>query len=130
MIPARVTIPAWTNGDYVEEFTMAVGGVPVNLTGKSFKLFAREYVGAPTTIFELAQVTSGQGVRVLEAVNGIIRITITRQTLKAAYDGLIAVRSTDDPIALAYDLIMTHSDGYREVLMQGSIVINKGITEP
>lgn len=129
MFPIQPNLEMWTNADYYEEYTLTANdGLPVDLTGCSFRLEAKVTPTALITAFALGMVADDvqSGIKILEPANGIIRIQIRNGIIASAF-AATAKAFVDQQIVLVYDLLIIHPDGIKETMWFGSIVINKGI---
>jgi len=127
MIPAQIDFPCWRNASYGESLPFVEDGQPVDLTGLIFVLSVRRYATAPTALFTLSMVSSGQGLQIVDPTSGVIDVQINWQTIRAAYDSVNASQIADSIVNLAYDMVCIYADDFRELWLQGMLTINPGV---
>jgi hypothetical protein len=116
MIPIRVDFDLRTNADYGESFEVKDGTTVQDLTGRKFRLQARNASGL--TLLNFAPSVD----------NGSIDILFSRGTIKTAYETLEDEQPS--PIrSVSYDMRATLPDGKTEVWLEGTINIREGITQ-
>lgn len=121
----------WANADYTEEFGIVVDGAAYSLAGCTLAMNVRRFPRAVDSVFNLATVvTDVQGLRILDALGGIVAIRINKATLETAYSAWSENAIANAVLNFVYDLRITHADGSQEILTQGSVVINPGVTRP
>jgi hypothetical protein len=131
MIPVTMDFDCWANADYTEEFGIVVDGVPYSLTGSTFAMNVRRFPRATDSVFNLATVvTDIQGLRILDAPGGVVAIRINKATLETAYSAWSENAIANAVLNFTYDLRITHADGSQEVMAQGIVAINPGVTRP
>jgi hypothetical protein len=129
MIPVTMDFECWANADYTEEFQFTVDGIGYDLTGVTLDIDARRFPRSSDTVFTLNAVTTDvEGLRIIDANSGVIEIRIARTTLETAYVALAENSIANAIVTASYDLRFTHTDGLREVAIQGVIAINPGVT--
>lgn len=128
MIPARLDFPCRTNADYTEELAVTDGDESVDLTGYMLAMSVRPNVNADSQ-FDLATVTTDvEGLRLIEAANGIIGIRMSYETLSSAYDAVVTNATLGQPVRLVYDMRLTAPSGDEDVWFVGVLTIEKGVT--
>lgn len=128
MIPARLDFPCRTNADYTEELAVTDGDESVDLTGYMLAMSVRPNVNADS-VFDLATVTTDvEGLRLIEAANGIIGIRMSYETLSSAYDAVVTNATLGQPVRLVYDMRLTAPSGDEDVWFVGVLTIEKGVT--
>lgn len=128
MIPAQLDLSLWTNSDYVEEFTVRNGQLPVMLNGFSMVMQWRRFPRDPSATKEFLTVTNGtaEGFYIVEPT--VFRLTIKKATIKAAYDFFLPNVAPDDVVTLSQDVIFTDSAGKSEIWLTGKSRIRYGVT--
>lgn len=130
--PVPLDLRVWRNGDYVEEFFVAMDfgpdGTPIDpidLTGWTAEMQVRLYgLAGGAALLSLATVTSeGQGIRLLDPTAGVLRIWIARTTLEALPNtGKAGLERT-----FAYDLVLIDPTGIRSVYATGAFIVPPGV---
>ena len=134
MTPANVTLTAWRNARFAEEYRFAGptsdGQAPIDFTGWTGELEVRLYGAQPgDAIISLSNVASDiEGVWIIEPSAGAIQVSIERETLADAFTALGGPAEAGSNITLVYDLILTTPTGDPEIWMQGAFIFNPGVT--
>lgn len=119
MIPATIDFLLRTNADYREEIPFKDGTAPFDLSGLSFTAQVRRFAGGPLVF--------SPSIVVLDAEQGIVEISASRQTISSSYN-LVVGNQIGRDVELVHDIIVTHVDGYREPWAEGKVVIRAGVT--
>ena len=101
-----------------------VGGTPVDLTGCTFALQARQVLAASSPI--LLELSSDNGYIVItDALDGRFDILITDD-----YTYTLNLPAEPSPKRAVYDLICSHPNGEKTKLWKGNVVFYKAATYP
>jgi hypothetical protein len=105
---------------------------PINLSGYTFALDVRATPGAGSALISLdtAADDTANGVRVVEAAAGRVRLQIDQATMQAAWEAAYTagLMKAGEAAPLFYDLLLIHSDGFVEAPLEGQFNIEPGIT--
>lgn len=136
MVPV-CDLTGWRNAPFPrsEEIQLAyddAGDLPVNLTGKTFALDARAVPGEGPALISLntAPDDEANGVRLVNAGLGILRLQIDQATMQAAWDAALAagLMKAGEAARLFYDLLVISPDGFVEAVLEGRFIILPGVT--
>lgn len=131
--PKALDLTGWRNTPLPPRILrFETGGVGIDLTGKTFALEVRAVPGEGSALISLdtALNDSADGVRVVEATAGRIRIQIAQPIMQAAWDAAYALglMKAGEAAPLFYDLIMISPDGFKEAVIEGRFIIYPGVT--
>lgn len=100
---------------YARTFAYLQNGVPVDLTGMTVKMQAREYMSQVTPVVDLS--TAGSGITLSDATSGEYKVALTAaETAAFEFDEAF------------YDIALVDSGGDVTRLAQGILTISKGVT--
>lgn len=133
MTTQTVHLTGWRNVPFQpDEIGFARHGVPIDLTGLSFALDVRAVAGTGAALISLdtAANDTANGVRVVDATGGVVRIQIAQADMAAAYDAALVagLMKAGEDAPLLYDLLLFGADGYPTALIEGSFTIKPGTT--
>lgn len=133
---ATFDLTGWRNTPFPPDLIQLAlddaGEVPVNLSGKSFAMDVRAIPGeGPALIsLDLASDDAANGVRVVNAANGDLRLQIDKPTMQAAWDAAFAagLMKAGEAAVLFYDLLVIGADSFIECVLEGRFIILPGST--
>lgn len=130
MTPCRFDFYLPTNGDYVEELSVAIADVPIDLTGYTFYAQVRSAYDSTTVLGTLTLQSNGdlQGFYIVDAANGLFQIRIDREAVLSWYESVNPSTYVGRTINLPYDMTVRLPNGDFETWLDGYMIINKGIT--
>lgn len=133
MIPAVVPLKVWRNADFSEEYSFADdSGEVVQLVGYAARAQVRLYGAQPgNPKIDLPGVTTPiEGARIVAPGTAVaaVQLRIDKETLLGAHAALSGNVEPGAVMTLAWDLIMTLPDGSDEVWMEGSFIMQPGVT--
>jgi hypothetical protein len=107
---AELDISVPRNGDYFEEWRLSdIAGLPIDLTGHTIAMSAREIAGDGAVI-ATADLT------IVEAAYGAFSVRWRGEDFDAIGEPTV-------PVAVAYDLKHTYPDGVRIVPVRGHLIL-------
>lgn len=126
----------WRNApfppDIIQLFADDAGSVPLALAGYSFALEVRTApgVGSALISLDMAADTAANGIWIINAGAGEIRIQIAAAQMAAAWDAAFAagLMRAGEAAPLVYDLRVTDTGGFASVWLEGQFFIEAGVT--
>ena len=90
----------------------------------------RQYGAQPgLALISLSEVTDdSQGIRVLDAAAGHIRIVIAKATLAALPGGPVGGTEPNQPDTFVYDLVIDRPTPAEPLAMAGTFIVSPGVT--
>lgn len=124
MKPALIPLILVQFADFARTLTWKTGAssssaVPVDLTGWTAELTAREVASSSDAILSISTTSSAQGLIVLGGTAGTIALSVPN-----------AVTATLPPGAFVYALMMISPSGLRTVLASGRLTVEPGTVRP
>lgn len=124
--PANLTLSIWAGQTFQDVLTLQdPTGAPINLTGYTAQMMARQYVEQANPAY--LNWTTAAGNIVLGGSAG----TITFAVPAATTAGLAAAAGVPNPQDIqqwVYDMVLTSSTGIAERIIQGALVIYPAVT--
>lgn len=109
----KVTIKIADDADFQYQFTYKVGGVPFDFTGATLEMGVRRRATDKTAVIDL---TTGNGITITDAVNGVFVVKILKERLEITPPG-----------DYVHSLIAT-KNGLRFPIWSGPLTLEKGPT--
>lgn len=120
MAKANLTLKRGDTGQWEIACTAKTGG-PLNLTGAVLRFYAKASALDADSAAVLKKDSAGLGgIVIMDAGNGVARLILN----PADTVGLTSV-----PVALAYDIQVTESNGAVTTLLEGNLTIGADITQ-
>ena len=131
-----IDLRGWSNAPFPPDILQLcaddAGEVPQPLAGYRFALDVRIAPGAGSALIALdtAADAASNGVRIMNAAAGEIRIQIGAAQMAAAWNAAHAagLMTAGAPAALVYDLRVTDTGGLASVWLEGRFTIEAGVT--
>ncbi len=115
MHPNHIDIAIHRNADYLQEWQFCDNqGQPINIDDIDFSMKVRENAGQGPVVVTADVVRT-------DVINGRVQFKI----LGAAFS---AIEGQTELVKLAYDIVMTYSDGIKFVPVEGHIILVPGVT--
>ncbi len=127
----NVPLIAARNTDMREPFgLLGEDDGPLDLSAATLKMQVRLYGAQPgAALVSLVEVTDdSEGIRVVDAAGGIIRISIDQDTLADMPGGPTAGSEPNQPDTFVYDLVITWAAPIEPVAMAGTFTLYPGVT--
>ena len=127
----NVPLTAARNLDLREEYGLLdEDDGPLDLASCTLKMEGRQYGAQPgLALISLSEVTDdSQGIRVLDAAAGQIRIVIAKATLAALPGGPVGGTEPNQPDTFVYDLVIDRPTPAEPLAMAGTFIVSPGVT--
>lgn len=126
-----VPLAAWRNRAFVEDYgLLGQDDGPFDLTGASLRMEVRLYGAQPgDALISLTEVGwDVEGIRVIDAVGGRIRIVISQNTLASLPGGPTDGTEPNAPDPFVYDLVIARPIPADSLAMSGTFTLHPGVS--